>query len=71
MQNRLGKTSAGHAGQIINMSALANACDINIQTTKSWLSVLEAHYMKGLLFENMVVAEIMKRRHGIALTGTP
>jgi predicted AAA+ superfamily ATPase len=106
--SRFLKICAGHTGQILNLSALANACDINIQTVKAWLSVLEAsyvvfflrpyhnsvgkriikspklyffdtgivcsllgissaaqmdaHYMKGLLFENMVISEIMKRR---------
>lgn len=100
------KLCAGHIGQVLNYSALANRCDANLQTIKAWLSVLEAsfvifllppfhtnynkrivkspklyfhdtglacsllglsaaqqlefHYMKGALFENMIVSETVK-----------
>jgi predicted AAA+ superfamily ATPase len=104
---RFMKICACHVGQIMNYSALANECDINVKTLKSWLSVLEAshvifflrpyhrnlgkrvakspklyycdtglacsllgiasadqldlHYLRGALFENMVIAEYMKQ----------
>lgn len=35
---------AGHIGQLVNYSQLANAMGINIATVKSWLSILEQSY---------------------------
>lgn len=106
------KLCAGRAGQVMNLSGLANDCGINHNTAKSWLSVLEASYviffvrphhanfgkrlikaprlyftdvglaaylldiydkkhiathpLRGPLFENFVVAELLKARlhHG-------
>ena len=100
---------ATHAGQLLNMSALANQCGISQPTAKSWISVLESSYIlftlqplhknlskrvvktpklyfydtgllchllkikspdqilthpiKGHLFENMMIAEYVKRMH--------
>jgi predicted AAA+ superfamily ATPase len=36
---------AGRAGRLLNLSALADAGDISVQTVRSWLSVLEASYV--------------------------
>lgn len=101
---------AAHAGQMLNLNALANACGISQPTAKSWLSVLESSYIilllhpyyknfskrvvktpklyfydtgllahllkiksvtldnKGMLFENMMVSELMKKNwHRIEL----
>lgn len=100
---------ATHAGQLLNMNALANQCGVSQPTAKSWISVLEnsyivftlqplhdnfskrvvktpklyfydtgllchllkikspdqilTHPIKGPLFENMMVAEYVKRMH--------
>jgi predicted AAA+ superfamily ATPase len=43
------KLCAGRVGQVLNISSLANDCDISVQTTKSWLSILEASYVIHLL----------------------
>jgi uncharacterized protein len=40
---------AGRAGQLLNISALANECDINNNTARSWLSLLESSYIIFLL----------------------
>ena len=40
---------AGRAGQLINLSTLANECNISHTTAKSWLSVLESSYLIFLL----------------------
>jgi predicted AAA+ superfamily ATPase len=40
---------AGHTGQLLNLSSLANDCGINHMTAKSWISVLEASYLVTLL----------------------
>ncbi len=40
---------AGRAGQLLNLSALANECDISQPTAKSWLSILESSYIVFLL----------------------
>jgi uncharacterized protein len=40
---------AGRAGQMLNLSALANECGITQPTAKSWLSVLESSYIIFLL----------------------
>ena len=37
------------AGQLLNISALANECDITFNTAKSWLSILESSYLVFLL----------------------
>lgn len=36
---------AGRAGQLLNISALANECDISQPTAKAWLSILESSYI--------------------------
>lgn len=36
---------AGRAGQLLNISALANECDITQPTAKAWLSILESSYI--------------------------
>lgn len=36
---------AGHAGQLVNLSALGTAAGITHNTAKAWLSVLEASYL--------------------------
>ncbi|TFF40695.1 ATP-binding protein [Mucilaginibacter psychrotolerans] len=36
---------AGRAGQLLNISALANECDIAQPTAKAWLSILESSYI--------------------------
>jgi predicted AAA+ superfamily ATPase len=36
---------AGRAGQILNVSSLANDADVSVNTAKSWLSILEASYI--------------------------
>lgn len=43
------KLCAGRAGQLLNVSSLANECDITVNTAQSWLSVLEASYIVYLL----------------------
>lgn len=40
---------ANQAGQLLNLSALANACNITQPTAKKWLSVLESSYIIYLL----------------------
>lgn len=40
---------ANQAGQLLNLSALANACNISQPTAKNWLSVLESSYIIYLL----------------------
>ena len=40
---------AGRAGQLLNIQALANECDISNHTAKAWLSVLESSYIIFLL----------------------
>ncbi|HWV71993.1 MAG TPA: ATP-binding protein [Pseudosphingobacterium sp.] len=40
---------ASRAGQLLNVSALANACDISQPTAKAWLSILESSYIVFLL----------------------
>jgi predicted AAA+ superfamily ATPase len=40
---------AGRAGQLLNLSALANECDISHNTAKAWLSILESSYIVFLL----------------------
>lgn len=40
---------AGRAGQLLNVSALANECDIAHNTAKAWLSILESSYIVFLL----------------------
>ncbi|CAN5135192.1 ATP-binding protein [soil metagenome] len=48
------KLCAGRTGQILNVSALATDAGINIQTAKSWLSVLQASYIIVLLQPHFV-----------------
>jgi len=40
---------AARAGQLLNISALANECDISHNTAKAWLSILESSYIIFLL----------------------
>jgi len=40
---------AGRAGQLLNISAIANECDISAPTAKAWLSILESSYIVFLL----------------------
>ena len=39
------KLCAGRIGQVLNISSLANDCDIAVSTASSWLSLLEASYI--------------------------
>lgn len=41
---------AARAGQLLNLSALANDCNISQPTAKAWLSVLESSYLVFLLY---------------------
>lgn len=43
------KLCAGRIGQLLNLSSLANECDISVSTASAWLSVLEASYICYLL----------------------
>lgn len=40
---------AARAGQLLNISAIANECDISQPTAKAWLSILESSYIIFLL----------------------
>ena len=40
---------AGRAAQLLNISAIANECDISQPTAKAWLSILESSYIVLLL----------------------
>ncbi|MBX7047431.1 MAG: ATP-binding protein [Ignavibacteria bacterium] len=39
------KLCAGRAGQILNLSSLANDCGISVNTAKSWISILESSFI--------------------------
>lgn len=41
---------ASRAGQLLNLTALANDCNISQPTAKAWLSVLESSYLVFLLY---------------------
>lgn len=41
---------AGRAGQLLNLTSLANDCNISQPTAKAWLSVLESSYLVFLLY---------------------
>jgi hypothetical protein len=102
------KLCAGRAGQIVNLSSLAQDCGITHPTARQWLTILEAsyivfflqpfhknfskrlikmpkmyfydtgiacmllgledvkqvesHYLRGALFENLVIVDILKQR---------
>jgi predicted AAA+ superfamily ATPase len=43
------KLCGGRTGQLVNMSNMANDCDVTHNTVKSWLSLLEASYIITLL----------------------
>lgn len=47
--SRFLRLCAGRAGNLLNLSALANDCGIAVNTAKAWLSVLEASYVIFLL----------------------
>lgn len=101
------KACAGHVGQLINYTSLADLCGISIPTAKSWMGILErsyviftlmpyyrnfskrlvktpklyfydtglachllgiqetqyveTYYQRGSLFENLVIAELLKQ----------
>lgn len=107
--HRFLKLCAGHIGQLINYSQLANSLGVQVSTVKNWLSILEqsytvfqlfpyhnnfnkrvikspklyfydtglacnllgmqkqeklaSYYQKGALFENLVIAELVKQTH--------
>ncbi len=44
------KLCAGRTGQLLNTNQLGNECDVNHNTIKSWLSVLEASYIIKLVY---------------------
>jgi len=46
---RFVKLCAGRIGQLLNLSAIANECDITQPTAKAWLTVLQASYIVFLL----------------------
>ncbi|SFE95355.1 ATP-binding protein [Thermophagus xiamenensis] len=46
------KLCAGRIGQLLNLSSLANDCDIAVSTAQQWISVLEASYVIYLLPPN-------------------
>jgi len=43
------KLCAGRIGQLLNVSSLANDCDISVATVNSWLSLLQESYIIFLL----------------------
>ncbi len=43
------KLCAGRVGQLLNISSLANDCDITVNTAKAWLSLLEQSYIVFIL----------------------
>ena len=43
------KLCAGRIGQLLNVSSLANECDVSVTTANSWISILEASYICYLL----------------------
>ncbi len=103
------KLCAARTGQLLNITALANECEITVPTANSWMSVLETsyviyllkpyyknynkrlvkspklyfydtglassllglddvsqittHYLRGELFENMVISEYLKKSY--------
>lgn len=105
------KLCAARVGQLLNVSSLANECDISVPTAYAWLSVLETsyilfllkpyhnnynkrlikapkiyfydtglvssllglenseqfstHYLRGELFENMIVVEYLKKMQSL------
>jgi len=46
---RFVRLCAGRTGQLLNLSSLATECGITHNTTKAWISVLEASYLVFLL----------------------
>jgi len=43
------KLCAGRSGQILNYTSIGNDCGITHNTARSWISILEASYIVGLL----------------------
>mgnify|MGYP005955468437 FL=1 len=43
------KLCAGRIGQLLNVSSLANECGVPVTTATSWISILEASYIRYLL----------------------
>src|SRR5690606_33864649 len=41
---------AARAGQLLNLNAIANECNISQPTAKAWLSILESSYIVFLLY---------------------
>ncbi|MCX5924689.1 MAG: ATP-binding protein [Candidatus Dependentiae bacterium] len=46
---RFMRLCAGRIGQLLNISSLADDCNVSVPTIKSWLSILEASYIVFLL----------------------
>ena len=46
---RFMRLCAGRIGQLLNISSLADDCNISVSTVKAWLSILEASYIIFLL----------------------
>ncbi len=46
---RFMRLCAGRIGQLLNVSSLADDCNVSVATVKSWLSILEASYVLFLL----------------------
>jgi hypothetical protein len=53
-------------GHLLNLGSLGNDTGIAQPTAREWLTLLEASYivfrhpLRGMLFENMVIVEVMK-----------
>jgi len=64
------KLCVGRIGQVLNLSAIGNDCGITHNTAKSWCSLLGienkkqlvSHYLRGHLFESLIISEIIKAR---------
>lgn len=48
--SRFIKMCAARNGQMLNLSSLANDCDITHNTAKGWISIMEASYLVFLLY---------------------
>jgi hypothetical protein len=46
---RFMRLCAGRIGQLLNVSSLADDCNVSVPTVKSWISILEASYIIFLL----------------------
>ncbi len=52
--NKFVKLCAGRAGQLLNLSSLANDAGVSVGTVKAWISVLEASFVIFLLQPHFV-----------------